>query len=112
MEMTTDKDARTMAMLSHLLGLVPSVGWLGPLVILLIKGKEHPFIDDQAKESLNFQITLFIGWVISGVLAAFCIGAVLGMVLAVVSIVLCIMGAVKASDGVAYRYPFAIRLVK
>src|SRR5262245_54589856 len=59
------KDERTWAMASHLSTLagylvVPFGNIIAPLVIWLIKKDTMPFVDDQAKEALNFQITLSI----------------------------------------------------
>ena len=106
----TNKDARTMGMLCHLLGIV--IGFLGPLLIWLIKKDEHAFVDDQGKEALNFQLTMLIGYVASGVLTWVCIGFLLLPIVWIVSIVFSILGAMKANAGVRYRYPFAIRLIK
>ena len=104
------KDARTMAMLAHLLGIV--LGFLGPLIIWLIKKDEDAFIDDQGKEALNFQITVLIALIASGLLMFACIGFFLVPAVAIANIVLCIIGGLKANDGVAYRYPLTLRLIK
>jgi uncharacterized protein len=104
------KDARTMAMLAHLLGIV--LGFLGPLIIWLIKKDEEPFVDDQGKEALNFQITVLIGILVSGVLMFVCVGFFTALAIAIANIVLCIMGGLKANEGVAYRYPLTLRLIK
>ena len=52
------KDVANLAMLAHLLGAL--VGFLGPLILWVVKKDEHEFIDDQSKEALNFQLTLLI----------------------------------------------------
>jgi uncharacterized Tic20 family protein len=105
-----DKDAKTMAMLAHLLGIF--TGFVGALIIWLIKKDQNAFVADQSREALNFQITMIIGWVIAVVTSFFCIGAIIGLAIFVVNIVFCIMGAMKANSGIAYRYPFNIRLIK
>lgn len=105
-----NKDARTMGMLAHILGI--PLGFLGPLIIWLIKKDEMPFVDDQGKESLNFQITVLIAFVVSGLLTCVFIGMFLFPVVFVGNIILCIMGAMKANNGETYRYPFALRLIK
>ena len=105
------QEQKTMAMLSHLLGIF---GFLGPLVIWLIN-KDKPnseFVIDQSKESLNFQITMAIGFVASSILAIIAIGFLTGLALAVVNLILCVMAGMKANEGVEYRYPFALRLIK
>lgn len=102
------------AHLSALLGLV-TAGWacfLGPLVIWLVKKDTMPFVDDQAKEALNFNITVMIAGAICWILVFVLIGFLLLWALAIVWIVFTIIAAIKANEGVAYRYPFALRLIK
>ena len=82
-EVSTDqpevsKDARNMAMLCHLLAIF--TGFLGPLIIWLIKKDEDPFVDEHGKEALNFQITVFIAMFVSGILTMVCIGIFLAIV--------------------------------
>ena len=106
------QEDRTLALLTHLSGIILS--FIVPLVLWLINkdkpGKE--FLNDQAKEALNFQITVLIGYVISTILMAILIGALLMLVVWVANLILCILAGVKANEGVAYRYPFALRLIK
>ncbi len=104
------KDARTFAMLAHLLGAL--IGFLGPLIVWLIKKDESPFVDDQGKEALNYQITLAIGYVVAMALSCAGIGLVLFPILMLLQIIFGIIGAVKANNGEWYRYPWALRLIK
>lgn len=104
------KDDKTMGMLSHLLAIF--LGFLGPLIIYLVKGKESEFINDQAKEALNFQITVFIAFIVCFLLMFVVIGVFLLPLVGLGALILTIMAAIKANDGVKYRYPFAIRLIK
>ena len=103
-------DARQMAMFAHLGGII--IGFIAPLIIMLTKGNEDAFVKDQAVEALNFQITLAIAYVVSSVLIFVLIGLLLLPIVWIVSIVLSIMGGMAANRGEAYRYPFALRLVK
>jgi uncharacterized Tic20 family protein len=113
---TPDKDARMMGMLCHLLSLaglvVPFGNVLGPLVIWLVKKDTSPFVDDQGKESLNFQITATIALLIAGATICIGIGFFLLPIVGIVALVLAIIAALKANEGVAYRYPFNIRFIK
>ena len=87
------------------------LGWLGPLVIWLIQREKMPLVDDQGKEALNFQISLII---YSLVCIPFCfimIGFIMILGLAVFSLVVTIIGAMQAYQGIAYRYPACIRLI-
>jgi uncharacterized Tic20 family protein len=103
------QDDRNLAMIAHLLGIISS--FLGALIIWLIKKDESPFVAQEAKEALNFQITLFIAHVIAGALIFVVIGLLLVPLVWVVNIIFSIMGAMSASKGQGYRYPFAIRLI-
>jgi len=104
-----NKDECNLAMLSHLLGIF--TGFLGCLVIWLVKKDESAFVAQQAKEALNFQITLMIGGLIAAALTIILIGALLFPVLYILNILFSILGAIAASKGQSYRYPLAIRLV-
>lgn len=103
-------DEKTMSTLAHALPIV--CGFIGPLIIFLIKKDESQFINENSKEALNFQITMFFAYFVAGLLCAVLIGLLLFPVVYVCNIVFCIMGAIKANEGKIYRYPFNIRLVK
>ena len=110
------KDERTWGMLCHLAAfsgfIIPLGNVLGPLVIWLIKKDEMPFVNDQGKESLNFQLTMMIALIISAILVVVLIGFVLLAILAVFQIIVLIIATIKANEGVRYRYPYAIRFIK
>ncbi|TKA92971.1 DUF4870 domain-containing protein [Halopseudomonas bauzanensis] len=112
-----DKDARLWAMIAHLAGFLgyflPVIGSLiGPLIIWQMKKELHPFVDDQGKEALNFQITVAIAVLVCLLLMIVAIGFLLIWVVGVGAIVLMIIAAIKANEGTAYRYPFCLRLIK
>ncbi len=107
---TPSTDDRNLAMLAHLLGIVS--GFVGALIIWLIKKDQSAFIDEQGKEALNFQITVMIGFAIAMVLTMVLIGALLFPVLLIGNLVFCILAAVAVSKGEHYKYPLAIRLLK
>ena len=111
-----DQDSKTMGMLAHLLGIFTN--WIGPLIIWLIKKDQSPFVNDQGKEALNWQLTVFIAYFVLSVVRAFMpalVGCVLTLLLLgawIVNVIFVIQGAMAASKGVAYRYPIALRLIK
>jgi len=111
---TTDvpADQRTMALAAHLLGIF--TGFIGALIIWLINKDDaaKSFVTDQAKEALNFQITVTIAMVISIILMIVIIGGILAPIVGIINLVFCIIAAVKANNGEAYRYPFTLRLIK
>lgn len=111
-ETELSSDAKTMALLAHMLGIVS--GFVGPLIIWLIKKDEDEFIADQAKEALNFQITVIIAAVAIVVLTCITLGfaAPLGGIIGVVDLIFCILAGIAAGDGKRYRYPVALRLIK
>ena len=100
-------DEKTMALLSHILTIVAPV--LAPLIIYLIKKDESAFIAEHAKESLNFQITMFI---ICFLLVITIIGILIVWIIALLALVFVIIATLRASEGKLYKYPFAIRLIK
>ena len=110
------KDERTFGMLCHLLALagyvIPFGNIIGPLIIWLIKKDEYPFVDDQGKQSLNFQISMMIYAIVSAVLMLVIIGFFLLIAVGIVNLVLVIMASMKANQGEAYRYPLAIEFIK
>ena len=115
--MAENPQEKTMAMLCHLLAfaglVVPPVGHiLGPLIIWLMKKDESELIDDQGKESLNFQISISIYWFVAGMLSFILIGIPIVIALAVFWVVMVIMASLKANEGGRYRYPLNLRLIK
>jgi len=112
-----EKDARLWGMLCHLAALVtllwiPLGNILGPLVVWLIKRNDYPFVDQQGKESLNFQVSMTIYMLVAVVLTFICIGMPLLIGLAVADLVLVIIASVKISNGEEFRYPCTIRFFK
>jgi uncharacterized Tic20 family protein len=109
-------EEKNMAMLTHLLaftGYFTFFGMIvGPLILWLVKKDTMPFVDDQGKEAVNFNISFMIYYVISFVLMIVLIGFFIAFVLGILHIVFVIVAAVKASNGEAYRYPMTIRFVK
>jgi uncharacterized protein len=113
----TTKDARTWALICHLAGLagftgIPFANVIGPLVVWLIKKDQSWFVNDQGKEAVNFQISLTIYIIIAAILAFLLIGIPLLFVLGIGGLILIIIAAVKANEGVVYRYPLTIRFIK
>ena len=105
--------SRNLATLSHLSAFITFVGvpsMVGPLVMWLVH-RDDPFVEEQAKDALNFNISFLI----YGVAAAFSIVLLVGLialpVVVVTWFVLVIVAAVKASRGEDYQYPFTIRFV-
>ena len=119
------QEDRTWALVAHIGTLVSAyiaLGFLAPLLVMLLKGESSPFVRRHAVESLNFQISLLIYSVVLGIVAAVLVIVTVGLgllvvvpvglLLAFVVLALIIIATVKASNGEAYEYPFTIRLVK
>lgn len=109
-------EERTWGMLAHLAalsGYVTAIGFVvGPLVVWLLKKDESAFVDDQGKESLNFQITMFVFVAIGIVLAFVLIGFVLLFAIGILQLVFVIIAMIKANEGVRYRYPINFRFIR
>lgn len=110
------REARQWAMFCHFsafLGMwVPFGSLIGPLILWQMKRESDPFIDDQGKEALNFQITVAIATAICCLLMLVVIGFVLIGLVFIGAVVLVVIAGVKANDGIAYRYPFTWRPIK
>jgi len=116
-EPITDPEARRWAMLCHLLalsGLVANgIGFLlGPLVTWLIKREDHPFIDQQGKEAVNFQITMFLVLFACLPFVLILVGIFMMIAVGILMTVFPIVGAIQASEGKPYRYPLSIRFIR
>jgi uncharacterized Tic20 family protein len=116
---TPTKNECTWAMMAHLSAILAAIltgffgGWIGPLIVWLVKREESRFVGEQAREALNFQVTLMIGYVIAwGVTLVTC-GAAFPLLLGVLlfQIIFGIIASIKANSGQAYSYPCNIRLI-
>lgn len=108
-------EERQWAMFAHLSALagliIPFGSIIGPLVIWLIKKDTLPFVNEQGKEALNFNITVAIVAVICWILVFVLIGFLLLAVLVIMWLVFVVIATIKANEGTAYRYPFTLRLI-
>ncbi len=106
------QEDRTLAMLTHLSGII--LCFIIPLVVWLTQ-KDKPdraWLNEQAKEALNFQITMFIVYLVCKVLMLLLIGFILLPIAWIFNLVFCIIAGLKVFEGVSYRFPVALRLIK
>ncbi|MGB0370806.1 MAG: DUF4870 domain-containing protein [Opitutales bacterium] len=111
------KEEKTWSLFAHLSPLlsyigIPLINIIAPLIIWQIKKDEMSFVAINAKECLNFQISMTIYALICIPLVFVGIGVLLLMVLGVVALILSIIAAIKANNGELYRYPLTIRFVR
>lgn len=108
-------DEKNWGMFCHLAALatfvIPFGNIIGPLVIYLIKRDEYHFVEDQGKESLNFQISITILFIFALLLVFAVVGVFLIIPLFVFWLVMVIVATVRASEGRYFRYPFTIRFI-
>jgi len=113
---TENQEERTMGMLCHLLALagyvIPFGNIIGPLILWLVKKDQFPFVNDQGKEALNFQISITIYAIVSAILAMVVIGIPLLIAVGIFGLVEIVLASVKANQGIPYRYPLTIRFIK
>jgi uncharacterized Tic20 family protein len=106
---------RLWAMLSHLLSFVAAylfLGFVAPLIILLVFGPRSAFVRANAVESLNFNLSWLLYGVIGVILALLLVGFLILIVLGIAYLVLVIIASVKANNGEVYRYPATIRFIR
>ncbi len=106
---------RLWAMLAHLLSIVAAylfLGFVAPLIVMLVFGPRSAFVRANAVESLNFNLTWLLYGVVAVILAFLLIGIPILIVLGIAYLVLVIIASVKANNGEVYRYPATIRFVR
>lgn len=107
-----------MAMLCHLLAFAgviapfPGASIVGPLILWSIKKDSMPFVNEQGKEAINFNITLSIIIAICALLFWLIFPIVLAIIIGLAGVVCVIIAAIRTSEGKHYRYPWCIRFVK
>lgn len=104
-----NSDEKNIATVTHLGGTVFS--FIPALIVWVLKKDDSAYISDQAKEALNFQITMLIAQFIAGVLTIILIGFLLMSIIWIFNIVFCIIAAISTSKGETYRYPVCLRLI-
>ena len=104
-----NSDDKNIATVTHLGGTVFS--FVPALIVWILKKDDSAYIADQAKEALNFQITVLIAQFVAGILAIILIGFLFMGIIWILNVVFCIIAAIASSKGEAYRYPFCLRLI-
>jgi uncharacterized Tic20 family protein len=102
-------DDKNIATITHLGGTVFS--FVPGLLVWILKKDDSAYLADQAKEALNFQISVLIAYFISGILVWLLIGFLLIPLIWLLNVVFCIIAAISSSMGKTYRYPFCLRLI-
>ena len=104
-----DDAERSSAVIAHVSGLFTI---LGPILVYFLKRDESAFVEDQAAEALNFQISVAIAAVAFALLSIVLVGIPLLLMTVVLAFVLPIRAAFAARRGERYRYPFTVRFIK
>ena len=106
---------RLWGMLAHLLSFVAAyiaLGFVAPLVVLLVFGPRSAYVRAQAVESLNFNLSWLLYAIVAGILAVIGIGLLILLALGIAYVVLVIIASIRANNGQLYRYPLTIRFVR
>ena len=106
---------RLWAMLAHLLSFVAAwiaLGFVAPLVVLLVFGPRSAYVRAHAVESLNFNLSWLLYAIASVVLIFIGIGILLLLALGIAYVVLIVVASIRANNGEFYRYPLTIRFVR
>jgi len=105
---------RLWGMLAHLLSFVAAyiaLGFVAPLVVLLVYGPRSAYVRAHAVESLNFNLSWLLYAIVAGILLIVGIGLLLLIALGIAYVILVIMASVRANNGQFFRYPLTIRFV-
>ena len=111
-----DKEQRTWAMFCHLSALAgllfPFGSVIGPLIVWLVKKEEMPLVAEHGRKSLNFQLTMMIAYIVCFMLMFVVVGVILLPLVALFSLIMVVVSAIKANDGKEIKYPMAIEFIK
>jgi uncharacterized Tic20 family protein len=105
---------RLWGMLAHLLSFVAAyiaLGFIAPLVVLLVFGPRSAYVRAQAVESLNFNLSWLLYAIVAGILVIIGIGLLILLALAIAYVVLVVIASVRANNGQLFRYPLTIRFM-
>jgi uncharacterized Tic20 family protein len=106
---------RLWGMLAHLLSFVAAwiaLGFVAPLVVLLVFGPRSAYVRAHAVESLNFNLSWLLYTIVAGILLIIGIGLLILIALGIAYVVLVIIASIRANNGEFYRYPLTIRFVR
>jgi hypothetical protein len=124
-EIPSNAEERKWAGIMHFSGIC--CGFIVGLILWIVKKDTSPFLNDQGKEAVNYQISIFIASVVLGIgvgIIALVLGVIhlslIGTLLTYLvwaavfigNLLMCITAGTKANSGVVYRYPAALRLIK
>lgn len=90
---------------------IPLGNLLIPAAIWMSWKGASAFVEDQAREALNFQLTVLLAGLGCGVLMIAAIGIPLLVALAVADAVMVVRAGLEAKDGKRHRYPYVIRFI-
>ena len=111
-----DKEQRTWAKFCHLSALAgllfPFGSVIGPLIVWLVKKEEMPLVAEHGRKSLNFQLTMMIAYIVCFMLMFVVVGVILLPLVALFSLIMVVVSAIKANDGKEVKYPMAIEFIK
>lgn len=102
-------DDKNIATITHLAGTV--FFFMPALIVWILKKDDSAYVADQAKEALNFQITMTMAMFVASVLVWILIGFILIPIVWLINIVFCIIAGIATSKGELYRYPLCLRLL-
>jgi hypothetical protein len=103
-------DDKNIATITHLSGILFS--FIPSVIVWLLKKDDNEYLSAQAKEALNFQLTILLAQFVACILIAILVGFLLLGIIWLFNVVLCIVAAISTSNGETYRYPLCLRLIK
>jgi uncharacterized Tic20 family protein len=112
--MSPDQE-RLWGMLAHLLSFVAAylaLGFVAPLVVLLVFGPRSAYVRAHAVESLNFNLSWLLYAIVGGILLIIGIGVLILIALGIAYVVLIVIASIRANNGEFFRYPLTIRFMR
>ncbi len=107
-----NSDERIFSLLCHLIALVPYLGVLGPLIIWFLRRDEYAEVNRQGKDSINFQLSIWIYSLVAGLLVFMGIGALIITLIGILNLIVVIVASIKSYNGERFEYPLSIRFIQ
>lgn len=108
-ESNVSQESKNYALIAHLGGIFTF--FVAPLIIYLVK-TDDKFVQEEAKEALNFQLMISIALLACNILFFLILPLLLIPIIWIISLIFGIIASISVSDGKPYKYPINFRLIK
>lgn len=107
-----NSDERIFSLLCHLIALVPYLGIIGPLLIWLLRKDVYAEVNRQGRDSINFQLSIWIYSLAAGLLVFMGIGALIITLIGILNLIVVVVASIKSYNGERFEYPLSLKILQ